>query len=164
MELRMTWNPYEQTGTHTCLPRPPRSMLWVTCNRSWCPLPWSHTHAWPEPWSWRRKLTGAGRAARPGSRCWFLLAHLFWPGVLFSSCHGVWGHTLTLWAYNKQLLLHFRLSNLVQISLVTNSNPEPQREKNSGKCPSSLAKLAQYKPGYHLSLNSMSCVRNCFSV
>ena len=36
----ISWNPCLSEGLH-------KSLLWVTYKRSWCPLPWSPTHAWP---------------------------------------------------------------------------------------------------------------------
>lgn len=51
---------------------------------------------------------------------------------------GTQGPTLTL-------LLHFHLSNIMQISFLANSSPEPYKKGNLGKWNSSLVKLTEYK-------------------
>lgn len=76
-----------------------------------------------QDWGWRGTLTGTGRAVGLGSCCRSPAAHHLWPAPIASS-HNAWGRILTLWAKNKQLLLHFCFSNMVEIS------PHPTPNQN----------------------------------
>lgn len=114
------------TNGNPCPLRASKVLPWRPYKKSWCPLPWSPTHDWPRCWGWRGKLTGTGRALGPE----LLL-------ISGSSPFGAWasicqlpqclGLKLTIWASNKQMLLHCFFSNLVQIPPVPKSKPEPHK-------------------------------------
>ena len=90
--------------------------------------------AWPGTWrSWRRR-----------SGCYWLLLHASKDNqpitTTHTSCTDVQGAN-----HPSTGLCHSGLPSLRQISLLANPHPELHGEGNSGKCSSSLAKLAQDK-------------------
>lgn len=112
--------------------------------RSWCPPPWSCTHACPEiqrSWScWSSQCwKSCGLICCPTLRKWANRS-----AICTQLCNSR-SATIFMTFKVQWLLLRFSLPALTHIILLVNPNPELQREGNSVKQISSSAKLTPCK-------------------
>ena len=89
--------------------------------------------AWPGTWRWRRRSGCTGCSSMP-TRTTSISQQLIHPALMSRAP-----------APKHGAQCHLGLPSLRQISLLANPHPELHGEGNSGKCSSSLAKLAQDK-------------------